>query len=276
MLTMILYTWREMLHRRVLAVTLLMVVAFLVLYGLAVRQLALHSGDLDPLAKSIVIPQIFSAGLYFGSFIVSFLAVFSALGAVSGEVENGTVYGLVATPVRRAEILLGKFLGYALALVVYAALFFLAIGAIVRGYTSLAPGGQGGALALFCLQPLVLLAVTVLGSTLLPTLANGILMFMLYAVAMVGGMLEQIGWLLHVQSLQQIGIISSLIMPVDALYRKIVYILLTPTATPLQALTQMGPFGAQVEPSVWMLVYTIAYLLVAVALAVRNFNRRDF
>lgn len=273
---MILYTWREMLRRRVLVVTLLMVAAFLVLYGLAVRQVALHGSHLDPLTMAVVVPQIFSAGLYFGSFIVSFLAVFSALGAVSGEVESGTVYSLVATPVRRAEIVLGKFLGYALAMVVYAALFFLAINAIVRGYTGLSPGGQGGALALFCLQPLVLLAVTVLGSTLLPTLANGILMFMLYAVAMVGGMLEQIGWLLNVRSLQQIGIVSSLIMPVDALYRKIVYILLAPTANPLEALTQLGPFGARVAPSVWMLVYTIAYLFGAVALAVRNFNRRDF
>lgn len=72
------------------------------------------------------------------------------------------------------------------------------------------------------------------------------------------------------------GIISSLIMPVDSLYRKIVCVLLASTAAnPVQAMSQMGPFGARAEPSVWMLVYTMVYLLGALALAVRVFSRRD-
>ncbi|MDI6907689.1 MAG: hypothetical protein QMC81_09460, partial [Thermoanaerobacterales bacterium] len=74
-----------------------------------------------------------------------------------------------------------------------------------------------------------------------------------------------------------IGILTSLIMPVDALYRKVIYLLLgsADVRNPFAAAAQMGPFGAQVEPSVWMLVYTALYLVGALGAAAWVFTRRD-
>lgn len=271
-------TMREALRRRILPVTVLAAVVFLGLYGLAVRfitrEMAAHP---EPLVQAVIYPQLFSLGLYFGSFIVSFLAIFAAVGTVSGEIENGTMLAIAPRPVRRSSIILGKFAGFGLMLTAYAALLFLALVAIIRGLTGYDLGAPAGPLALFCLQPLVLLAVTLLGTTFLSTMANGVVMLALWAVSTVGGMIEQIGWMMDSASLKATGIITSLIMPVDAIYRKVVCLLLGSSGAqnPLAAAAQMGPFGAQAEPSLWMTVYTLLYLVAAVLAAARVFARRD-
>jgi hypothetical protein len=97
---------------------------------------------------------------------------------------------------------------------------------------------------------------------------------MLYAVGVVGGMLEQIGHLAQSQVLVNIGIASSLVMPADAIYRKIVYALLSAPGVSFSSL-MMGPFGSASEPSVWMLVYTGLYVLFFLSMAMRIFARRD-
>jgi ABC-type transport system involved in multi-copper enzyme maturation permease subunit len=184
------------------------------------------------------------------------------------------MHAVAARPVRRAEIILGKLLGNGLLLVFYAAMFFLALSAVIQTITGFKVNATAHALALFCLQPLILLSLATLGSTMLSTMANGILMFMLYAIAVVGGMVEQIGWLARVETMQKIGILTSLLIPVDALYRKIVHIMITSAGGAGTSLG-LGPFGSQSEPSIWMLVYTLLYIAGAAAAAVYIFNKKD-
>lgn len=274
MLTMALLTFKEMVRRRILLVTLVLAVAFLALYATGVhygyKDMAAQSGPM----KLLIAPMLLSIGLYFGSFIIAFLAVMAAVGAISGEIENGTIHAIVPRPIRRSEIILGKFLGYGLMLSAFAALFYVAVLLIVRFNTGMSVPIKAGAIGLFCLQPLILLAVTLFGTTFLSTLANGIGGFMLYAVGVVGGMLEQIGHLASSKVLVNIGIISSLVMPADAVYRKIVYTLLSVPGAAVSSL-MLGPFGSNSEPSVWMLVYTGLYILGFLALAVKVFSRRD-
>ncbi|MCL6449455.1 MAG: ABC transporter permease subunit [Armatimonadetes bacterium] len=276
MLTIALFTWREAVRRRLLIVTVFLAVVFLGLYGIALyfanKEICAHAG---PVAQKLFIPQFFTLGLYFGSFIVSFLAILAAVATISGEMESGVIYAVLARPIHRAELVFGKLLGNGLLLVFYAALFLLALFLLVHAVTGFTVSGVAPAVALFCLQPLILLSVTTLGSVLFSTLANGVVMFMLYAVAVVGGMVEQIGWFVHSETMQRIGIVASLVMPVDAVYRKLVRILLAAADSSGAALTQMGPFGAQSEPSVWMLVYTLLYMAGAVGLAVYAFNQKD-
>lgn len=145
---------------------------------------------------------------------------------------------------------------------------------IVHYNTGLSVSVQAGAIGLFCLQPVILLAVTMFGTTFLSTLANGIGSFMLYAVGVVGGMLEQIGYLAKSQVLVNIGIVSSLVMPADSVYRKIVYTLMSAPGVSFSSF-MMGPFGSVSEPSGWMLAYTGLYILFFLAMALKIFARRD-
>lgn len=274
MLTIALLTLREVVRRRVLLVTVVLAAAFLALYGTGVhygyKDVVSHAGPM----KTLIAAQFLALGLYFGSFIIAFLAIMAAVGSISGEIENGVIHAVVPRPVKRPAIVLGKFLGYGAILAAFAALFYIAVLLIVRYNTGMDVPIKIGAIGLFCLQPLILLAVTLFGTTFLSTLANGIIAFMLYSVGVVGGMLEQIGGIVKSAVLVNIGIVSSLVMPADSIYRKIVFTLLSSTGASLSA-NMMGPFGSYSEPSVWMLVYAVAYVLVFLALALRIFSRRD-
>jgi len=276
MLTMIGITFREGLNRKVLLISLVLAAIFLGLYSTGVHYAAKSLNESpNPMLASVVYPQLLSFGLYFGGFIVSFLAIFSTVGAISSEIETGIIHAVITKPIRRRDYVLGKFLGLGLFLALYAAVFFTVIALIINLKTGLVMEGQWKALGLFALQPVVLLAITLYGSVVFPTIANGVVMFMLYAVAIIGGMVEQIGWLINNTGLQQAGIVTSLVMPVDSLYRKIVHLLLSPAGNPLNALQQMGPFGSMAEPSMWMVVYTLLYVLFFTGLAVYSFNRKD-
>lgn len=276
MLTIMGITFREGLNRKVLLVSMVLAAIFLGLYGTGVHYAAKSLAEFpNPMLETVICPQLLSFGLYFGGFIVSFLAIFSAVGAVSSEIESGIIQAVITKPIRRRDYILGKFLGLGLFLALYAAMFFTVIALIVNVKTGLVLEGQWRALGLFALQPVVLLAVTLYGSVVFPTIANGVVMFMLYAVSIIGGMVEQIGWFINNTGLQQAGIVTSLIMPVDSLYRKIVHVLLNPAGNPMHALQQMGPFGSMAEPSVWMVVYALLYVLFFTGLAVYSFNRKD-
>jgi hypothetical protein len=145
--------------------------------------------------------------------------------------------------------------------------------------------GSWTVLPLFLLQPLIMLALAFWGSTVMSTLANGITIFLLYGIVLVAGMIEQIGAFLQVAGASaaakaanvmiNIGIVSSLVLPVDALYRRAVFILLGNTGNLPGALQALGPFGAVSVPSRAMVVYAWVYLVGCLLLAVRSFERRD-
>ncbi|MCL6611699.1 MAG: ABC transporter permease [Peptococcaceae bacterium] len=277
MLTIMRFTFREAFNRKILLVSVIVALVFLALYwtGIfyAVRDIERSQNSI---LASVIYSQFLLLGLYFGGFIVSFLAILSSAGLISGEVESGAIQAVATKPVSRTGIVLGRFFGQGLFLAFYAAVFFAAIYAVVRTLTGMDLAGSWRAMAVFSLQPVVLLSASLLSSTLTTTIAGGSVVFMLYTLSVIGGFIEQIGWMINNLPLKNAGIISSLIMPVDSLYRKNVHILLKPQADdPLASFQQMGPFGSFAEPSMWMMVYTLAYVAALLMLAVYAFNKKD-
>jgi len=122
------------------------------------------------------------------------------------------------------------------------------------------------------LQGLVVLSLSLLGGTRLSTLANGVLVFMLVGIAFIGGWVEQIGSLLQNETAVDIGIVTSLIMPTEILWRQVL-VLLQPrvTTSPFAA----GPFVVLSQPSDLMIWYAVAYAVVLLLLSLFSFSRRD-
>ena len=60
-----------------------------------------------------------------------FMALFIGIGLVSKEVERKSVYALLAKPVRRADLVLGKYLGLVLTLVVNVTVMTVALYAVL-------------------------------------------------------------------------------------------------------------------------------------------------
>ncbi|APC08079.1 ABC transporter permease [Neomoorella thermoacetica] len=287
---MALFTFREAWRKKVAFIAGALTLAFLILYGTGLHFItrdmvntANPAATADSYYAMMQAVTLFVLGIYLASFLAAGLAVLAAVGSIAGEIENGTLYTLAVRPLSRRDLLLGKFLGLAAMLVTYAALFFLALAGLVYWQTGLVIPGLVPALGLFMLEPLVLLAVTMLGTTRLSTLGNGVLAFALYAMAIVGGMIEQIGALVESTAAIYTGVVTSLILPADAVYRRLVATVVDrlPAGNGqdiprlINPQSMLGPFGSQSTPSDWMLLYTLVYIVILLAAAVYVFNRRD-
>ena len=279
MLTIAGLTFREVLSKKVFYIVLALTVLFLVVYGIAMH-FAVEDikswGDpvRSKLSGTIIYSQLLSLGLYFSTFIVALMTVFSAVSSVSGEIETGTIQAVITRPIQRWEYIIGKLAGSALMMSAYAAVLYLAVIGITKYITGYQPSNISAGLALFLMVPLLLLALSLCGSSLMSTLANGITVFMLYIIGMVGGMVEQIGIGINNGALVNIGILSSLVMPSDAVYRKMVFGLLTGPDNPINSFN-INPFSTGSPPSDMMIIYAAVYILAVILATAGIFNRRD-
>jgi hypothetical protein len=106
------------------------------------------------------------------------------------------------------------------------------------------------------------------------TLTNGVMVFSCRG-GICQGWIEQIGSIAGNLSAGQttvnIGILTSLIMPSEALWKRAAHEL----QSPLVAALGFSPFSAGSYPSLAMILYSVLYMFAAVGMAVRLFSRRD-
>jgi hypothetical protein len=75
------------------------------------------------------------------------------------------------------------------------------------------------------LEGLVVLTLSILGGTRLSTLTNAVVIFMLYGLAFIAGWIEQIGSFLRSEAAVNIGIIISLLIPSEAMWKRAAYLM---------------------------------------------------
>jgi hypothetical protein len=102
-------------------------------------------------------------------------------------------------------------------------------------------------------------------------LTNGVILFMLYGLAFIGSWVEQIGTLLDSPAAAQVGIVSSLVLPVEALWRLAAYLM----QPPLLNTINISPFSLGAVPSGSMVVYSGFFVIAFLGLAVWAFASRD-
>ena len=268
-------TFREAGRRKILLAALLLGLIYLAIYAVGfyyVDQETTRSQFGPGLLELNQIRNfLFMAGLYVVNFLTAMMAVLTSVDTLSGEIASGTIHTLVSKPVQRWEIVFGKWLGFAGMLTLY--LLLMAGGTIglvyiISGY--LAPNVLRG-LGLLWVNAVLLLGVSLAGGAILSTLANGVLVFGLFGIAFIGGWIEQIGSFIQNQTAVNVGIISSLIIPSEALWKRAAFEM----QSPLVAALGFSPFTAASMPSLLMVLYGMVYALLALLLAISLFNRRD-
>lgn len=210
------------------------------------------------------------AGLYVVHFLTVMLAIFASADTLAGEISSNTIQAIVTKPIRRWQVLLGKWIGFALML----ALYLGALGGgvilstwLLAGYV---PPNPAQGVSLLILESLVLTALSLLGGSRLSTLTNGVTLFLLYALTFIGAWVEQIGALLQSSNAVRVGVITSLLLPVEALWRRAAYLMQPPIASSMPT-----PFAVSSVPSDAMVLYAVGYGVAALLLAMRIFGRRD-
>lgn len=269
-------TLREAQRRRLLWIAGALGLAFLAMYGLGFNAayhdiLSGDAGELSLFRESIAGGYTIVA-LYAVNFLIVMMTVLTVVGTISQEVSSSTIQSIAAKPLYRWEIFAGKWLGHALMLAAYGAIMFCGVlgltALIAEGYV---PPRPLEGLGLLLLEGMVILSVTLLGSTLLSTLANGVMVFMLYGLAFLGAWTEQIGAFAGSQTAVDLGILSSMILPTEALWRRAAYLMQTPLTRGLS----FTPFSSISVPNGWFVLYAGVYLVMVLAAALWTFVRRD-
>lgn len=269
-------TFLEARMRKMVWAILLLGIAFLVIYAIGFQLIYVDlSKRMSGTAVRLLEPVNFfvMAGLYALNFLVVMLAVLTSVDTIAGEIASGTIQTLVTKPLRRWQVVVGKWLGIALMLSVFTVVMCAALLLIVKLIANYSPANAAPAVGLIVLEGLIVLTLSILGGTRLATLTNGVVVFMLYGLAFIAGWIEQIGSLMRSDAAVNVGIVISLIMPSEAMWKRAAYLMQPPFLRELGL--DATPFGAASAPSTVMVVYAVIYTAAALALAVRWFGQRD-
>ena len=269
-------TFKEAARRRILLAALLLGVVFLAVYGTGIffiRQDLVKQGEHFQRVVALPIYNFLAqSGLYVVSFLTLALTVLTSVDTVSGEIDSGSIQALAAKPIRRWEILVGKWLGFVAMLTLYLLIMAGGVVALTQAVLGYRPPNALRGLALMWINELLLLNVTLLGGTRLSTLANGVLAFSAYGIAFIGGWIEQIGAFLDNQTAVVIGILTSLVMPSEALWRRAAYEMRSALLDAVPANPIMSSLSV---PSGAMVIYAVFYVATTLVLAIWSFRRRD-
>ncbi len=278
-LTIARLTFQEAARRKILLAALLLGILFLLVFGLGFHFIMLDFEVGSESSTSVELGAfrnfILMAGMYVVNFLTAIMTVLTSVDTVSGEINSGIIQTVISKPIRRWEVILGKWLGYAGMLSLYLLLLAGGVIGLIYFRSGYLPPNPIGGLTLIWLNAMILLSISIYGGTLFSTLANGVLVFGLYGVAFIGGWIETIGGFLPDQAASQtavnIGIITSLLLPSEALWKRAAHEI----QSPLAAALGITPFSAGTYPSDLMIFYSLAYMALAIGLAIYQFNRRD-
>jgi Cu-processing system permease protein len=292
MFTIAKLTCKETIYKKIFLVALLMTLGFLVFYGVATHyfgQKVLESRDNGlnlgasngsvAMSNRLWANQFLSAGLYMASFITSLLTILASVGSIASEIESHQIDTILSRPIRRSHVVLGKYVGLCFLMGMYSLCMFLGILFLNHTFGSAIRVDFSGqqilrASLLFVFEPLLLTAVALVLSVRTATVNAGVILIILYGVSFIGGFMEQIGAIIDNSSLVNMGIVSSLIFPLDSIFRKMNTYLFDSGDNPL-AMAASGFFGTVSTPNAIMILYSIVYTAAMLALAIRTFQRRD-
>ncbi|MCL5997049.1 MAG: ABC transporter permease [Chloroflexi bacterium] len=268
-------TLHEARGRKVMLAALILGLAFLVVFAIGFYliyiDVAAYSKLLPRIQQNTGLSFVVMAGLYAVNFLMVMTAVLMPVDTLSGDIHSGAIQTLATKPLRREEIVLGKWVGFWLILVMYLTLMaggVLLIVRIIAGYTM---PNAGIGLGLILLEATLLMTLSILGGTRLNTLANGVTVLGMYGLAFIGGWMEQIGTLFGNATAQNVGVIASLIVPTESLWQLAAYHMQPPLIRDI-AIT---PFMVASVPSTGMVVWAVAYVVIALLVALRLFKTRD-
>ncbi len=281
MSTIFALTLREVTRRRVAAVIVVVTLTFTALAGWGFDRFAQVARDQGMGAPqlTVLLSQLLVMVTFMFSFILGMTAVFVAAPAVAGDVESGVMLAIVARPIRRSDVLIGKWLASALVLVAYGVAgsgLILLVVAWTSGYVPPAPLAF---LAYLAAETVIGVTLATLLSTFVPPMAGGAIAVACFGVAWVAGVASSVGALLDNDALVRVSTITRLLLPTDGLWRGAMYHL-EPSAVVL-ALTGAArglagnPFLSLAPPPAAYLAWCVAWTAGILGAALWVFRRRE-
>jgi len=266
-------TFREAARKKMLWMALAAGGAFLVLFatGLHFQAKDFAAHGMSPVLRREISFAMVTLGLYAVDLLAVLMTILTSIDTLSGEIASGTIQAIASKPVPRWQILLGKWLGFCGMLTVYIAIMVGGVNAVTYTMAGVTARHLAWGLSLMWMESVVLLSVVFAFATYFSTLTTGVLALGLHGLAFLGGWIEQFGAITQTQRAVNVGVIASLLMPSEALWRRAAFEMQSPLANALR----ISPFSTLSVPSIAMVFYAALYLAIALVIAIRRFSQRD-
>ncbi|MFZ0211888.1 MAG: ABC transporter permease subunit [Candidatus Acidiferrales bacterium] len=266
-------TFREAARKKILWTALAAGLGFLAIFAIGLHYQIEDFGmrSTPPFIRYQILSAMEMVGLYTVDLLAVVMTILTSVDTISGEIASGTIHAIATKSISRWQVLMEKWVGFAGMVGVYVAIIFggtIAVGYLLGG-VSPANSIQGG--LLIYLECLLALTVTFMFGTWFSTLTNGVIVLGLHGLAFMGGWLEQMSGFTESARLVTLGVVSSLIMPSEAIWRRAAFEMQTPLAGSLP----FSPFANVSIPSGMMIGYAGVYLVVALAIGIWHFQVRD-
>ena len=287
-------TWKEMIRKRVMILAMILTILFLTAYWFIADAVAgsdrfggfsAGSSIVDNYTTGVIMLMI---GFFFAGFVIALLSIFSAFSSIAGEAEQGVMQALLTRPISRSQFYIGRWLGFVTLLCCYTLILYTAIMVITDIHAAIPKAimVHVNALLLLALIIVLLVSLTMLGSTKFSSLGNGVFMTMLFGAGWLGGMLEKVQKIgifdiLDVEdvgnTLSNISGLMSIVMPVDALQRKMMHGLigLNELGSVVDVSEIVTGFFIGDVPSGTFVIYAMLYAAIAFVWGVLRFRKKD-
>lgn len=275
------YALREAARRKVLAVVIVLTAVFLVLFWLANHFVHGRLAQITPPSDIHVDTRTFAGAFLLGLamfttlFLGVVLAVFLTLGVVSGDAERGLLQPLVVRRLSRSTLLLSRFVGAVGVCVTYVLVVYFTALVIVGLTLHWWPAQIVGPGLELAAAVVIVIALSLLGSVLLASTANGIAVFMLFGAGLVAGLLGTIGHALDSHQIEHASTIAAWALPFEALYQDGLRMITENTSGPTGFLLQLGPFGGAYVHGWSIRIWALCYVVLVGAVALAAFSRKN-
>jgi ABC-type transport system involved in multi-copper enzyme maturation permease subunit len=230
-------------------------------------------------SRAFVVSQFLVLVTFMYSFILALGAAFMAAPIVAADLESGVALTMLARPLRRSELLLGKWLGIAVLVGAYAVGSGLAELVAVRLTTDYLPPDPLLAVGFLVGEALVLLTLATTLATRLAAITAGVTALAFFGLAWIGGIVGGIGVALGNRDVTVIGDVTRLLVPTDGLWRGTAFHLYPNVV--IELYRQAGPAGAAFPFYVvdgvplWYVGWAIAWVAAVLGLGLVSFRVRD-
>ena len=273
----------EAARRRLLLAVLVLTVLVIAGTGWGFSQLHAATGPggrgVTDLQVRVIASQVLIVVVFLFAAVLALMSVLVAAPSISGDLESNLALAMLARPVRRSELVLGKWLGLASLVVLYSAASGVLELIVVDAVTGYVPPRPVELIAYVAGVGLVLLTVALLLSTRLAGMTAGIIPLAAYFMAWVGGILGGVGQALNNNGLIATGVLSRLLLPTDGLWRGAVYAM--EPASVVAGLRAAGvaasanPFSATDGPPATFLAWTAVWFVGMIGLTLWSFRARE-
>jgi len=271
-------TVREAARRKLLAVLLLITVAMVSLSAWGFYRLE-HSRSITSGEVQVALPQALILFMFMFSFVVALSASAIASPAVSAEVDSGVLQTVVTRPIRRSQVMIGKWLGLAFLIAGYSVVVAALEIAVVDWVSGFVPPNPVAVAVYLFAEGAVLLTLVLAISTRLSTLATGVLGVALFGSAWLAGVVGALGSTFRIPALRTVGQVGRYVLPTDGLWHGAIYYL-EPSSLIAAHVTETAglagnPFFALAPPTWGYLTFAALWLLAVLGLGLVSFQRRE-